>query len=164
MEYSVGLPYPAIVVRNQNRAYGRAMLSNIGGCTSCFTTIGACYYYSTMTAREYKEVSEVFRRISVVENRHLDIFGQLCLLLGTDPRICECRNSRRTYWNGSYVNYQQDLYSILKSALYLTEDTIKKYRRQAQWIDDPGIVAILNRFILDKQQHVKIFKELLARC
>ena len=51
--------------------------------------------------------------------------------------------------------------ALLKNAIQTEQDTIIKYRCQAEKIRDAYVVDILRRIILDEQLHVRIFQEML---
>ena len=85
--YSDHTPYPPVKVDGKNPQYAAAILSNIGSCNSEMTAVSLYFYNSLVTREYYHDVAECFHRISIVEMRHLDIFGELALKLGTDPRL-----------------------------------------------------------------------------
>lgn len=153
-------PYPPIETESKNTRYARAMLSNMGGQNSEMTAVGMYFYNHLVTHPNLKEISEVYHKISMEEMRHLEIFGQLAVQLGADPRLWE---HQRGYWTPNYISYQQDVKIILKTSISSELNTITKYEKQIKIIEDRNIKAILLRIIEDEQKHVKLFEELLAR-
>lgn len=158
-QYSAKLPYPPVRVEGHNAAYGKAMLSNLGGYDSEMSAV-SLYFYDHLVTRKYQEVSLAFHKISVVEMHHMEIFGQLAFLLGEDPRLWEEKNERLIYWSPTYNEYSFDLKTTLLYAIHAEKAAIRKYKSQMQVIKDPYIVANLERIILDEEQHVTIFMEL----
>ncbi|MDL2233130.1 manganese catalase family protein [Ruminococcaceae bacterium OttesenSCG-928-L11] len=154
--------YPAAEVAEKNPEYGREMLSNIGGEDSEMSAV-SLYFYNSLITRDYPDISQAFHRIGMAEMRHLQLFGELALLLGEDPRLWESRGRRHVYWTPRYIRYPDKLKKILSSSLYSEYMAAEKYSKQAARIKDPGIVAVLNRIILDEKEHIRLFKELLAQ-
>ena len=95
--FSDHTPYPPVKVDGKNPQYAAAILSNIGSCNSEMTAVSLYFYNSLITREHYQEIAECFNRISVVEMHHLDIFGELALKLGTDPRLWSYNKGRMYY-------------------------------------------------------------------
>ena len=148
--FSDHTPYPPVKVDGKNPQYAAAILSNIGSCNSEMTAVSLYFYNSLITREHYQEIAECFNRISVVEMHHLDIFGELALKLGTDPRL----------W--SYNQYPTQINALLTNALAGELEALRKYHAQSEWIEDGHVRAILNRIIADEELHVHIFRSLLT--
>lgn len=162
--FSDSAPYPAIQVEGPNAAYAKEMLDNIGSRDSEMTAISLYIYNSTILKAQKTEFSENFHHIAIVEMHHLDIFSQLALQLGADPRLW-CRRSRgMTYWNPSYNEYPRALPQLIRYAQAGEEKAIAQYRRQSRLIQDPHIVAILERVIKDEELHLALFRKMLKQC
>lgn len=159
MIFASALPYPPVRISEKNVYYGRMMLDNIGGPNSEMSAV-SLYLYNHFIGTEYGDVASVFMKISVVEMRHLDLFGQLAFLLGENPRLWTYKGSRMNYWTPGYNNYPMELKPLLMNALNGEKNAIRKYEQQIQQIQDCHIVAILKRIILDEEIHVKIFEDL----
>lgn len=153
-------PYPPITVCAKNREYAAAMVSNIGACNSEMSAVSLYFYNSMITRESFGEVAECFHKISIVEMHHLDIFGQLTLKLGMDPRLWQCRNGKMEYWSPECNRYPDRILLLLENSLRGELDAIEKYRQQTEWIKDENIVVVLNRIIMDEELHVQIFREL----
>ena len=94
---------------------------------------------------------------------HLHTFATLANLLGADPRMWSVERGRYRYWSGACNQYSRNIGDILQNALRGEQQTIAKYRRQKEWIQDCHIRKTLERIILDEQCHVKIFEQLCDR-
>lgn len=158
--YHAPEPYPPIRAEGRNQRYGAAMLDNIGGCGSEMSAV-SLYFYDHLVTAWRPEVAECFHHISVVEMRHLEIFGTLALQLGMDPRLWSARQGRRFWWTPEYNQYPRKLGPLLQNALRGERETIRKYENQIRWIRDANIVENLERIILDEKQHIDIFRTLL---
>lgn len=161
LSFAASEPYPPVKVEGPNALYAREMLSNIGSCNSETSAISLYLYNSIVARAPHPAIAECFHKISVVEMHHLDIFGQLSLLLGADPRWWYCRQDRLIYWTPRCNQYPRAVRALLDNALHGEEEAIAKYERQAATIGDPCIVALLRRIIADEQVHVEIFHRLL---
>lgn len=152
--YQSLLPYPKVQAECKNRNYALAMLDNIGGSNSEMSAI-SLYFYDSLVSQEYPEMANTFHQISMVEMHHLDIFGTLALQLGADPRLWTLNRGRQVYWSPAYNQYSRDIHDILADLIQGEKGAIEKYSNQAKTINDPNVVANLNRIILDEEVHVK---------
>lgn len=159
MEYKINKPYPKIEVSAPNETYGLMILDNVGGMNSEISAISQYLYDHAITGQKFLELKKTFLNISMVEMHHLDIFMELSLKLGMDPRLWSCHDDQRIYWSPSYLNYPNHLVDVLHYAIENECQAINKYMYQAQIIKDANIVAILERIIEDEQLHVKILKQ-----
>lgn len=155
-------PWPSIEIAGKNQRYAAAILSNIGACNSEMSAISLYVYNSIITKNFFFDIAECFHRISIVEMHHLNIFGELSIMLGTDPRLWSYQNGRMRYWSPACNRYPTRIGALVTNALNGELETIKKYQAQAEWIDDCSIKAILNRIIADELCHVEIFRSILA--
>ncbi|MCR1900091.1 rubrerythrin [Irregularibacter muris] len=158
-DYIVGEPYPAVQVSGPNPIYACEMLSNIGDIVSEMSDVVRYFYISVVAREQYSSIATCFHHISIVEMHHLDIFAQLALQLGADPRIWSGGACKR-WWSPSFIGYPKDIGGLVAESIKAEEAAISKYSRQANTIYDPNIVANLNRIILDEERHLQIFREM----
>ena len=158
-QYQVKKPYPPIQVDSPNLTYANEMLSDIAEVVSEMSDVARYFYIAVMANEHYKEIATCFHYISIVEMHHLNIFAQLALKLGADPRLWSGAVYKK-WWSPSYIGYSFDLRSMIAESIQAEENAIRKYSQQAETIGDHNIVAILRRIILDEEQHLRIFKEL----
>jgi len=161
-ENKVNLPYPAVQAGEVNLRYARAMLSNVGGRNSEMNAVSLYFYNSLVTKKEYESFATCFHSISIVEMHHLDIFGELALQLGADPRLWGRASSRYIYWSPGYNQYPREIKALLRNAIDGEQAAIRKYSEQAQTIQNANIVENLKRIILDEQHHIEIFESMYA--
>ncbi len=160
--FSDSSPWPFMEVIEKNRRYAAAMLSNIGSCNSEMSAVSLYTYNSIITRNFFFDIAECFQKISIVEMHHLNVFGELAYMLGTDPRLWSYQNGQMRYWSPACNRYPGRIGQIVSNALSGELEAIKKYQEQSQWIDDCRIKAILNRIIADELCHVHIFRHILA--
>ncbi len=154
-------PYPPLCVERPNSGYAAEMLSNIGACSSEMSTISLYIYNNTVLAEQNPEYAQIFQKMSMVEMRHLHTFARLAHMLGADPRLWTCSGKRPCYWSPACNRYPLKLSALIKNACQGEQETVLKYRCQAEHIRDAYVVDLLNRIILDEQLHVQIFQEML---
>lgn len=155
-------PYPPIQVERQNPRYASEILSNIGACSSEISAVSLYLYNNIILTETNKEFAEIFHKISVVEMHHLQIFGQLARMLGADPRLWTYGTNRPCYWSPACNRYPRQLDALLQNCLRGEQDTIVKYRRQSEQIQDAYVADMLHRIILDEELHAQVFAEMLA--
>lgn len=155
-------PWPDVTVTERNSRYAAAMLSNIGSCSSEMSTISLYVYNNLITRKLFPEISQCFHKISIVEMRHLEAFGELSILLGADPRLWSPINNRMRYWSPACNRYPVQIGPLIANALAGEEEAVRKYQSQANWIRDCRIQAVLNRIIADEQCHIKLFRLILS--
>jgi|AGTN01.2.fsa_nt_gi Uncharacterized conserved protein len=157
------LPYPEPNPGEKNPYYANEMLGNVGGANSEMTAIASYIYAHVILGDKYKEYSGCFHKICVTEMTHLDLFSELALALGADPRLWERQNFGYRYWSPSYVAaYPRELRPVIENALAGERAAIQKYQRQTKFIKNANIVEILERIIKDEELHVTIFEAMLA--
>ena len=172
--------YPPVQVSGKNLDYAREILENIGSPESEMSTISLYIYNSLVTADEFREVSECFHGLAVVEMRHLEIFSRLVKLLGVQPRLwCQRTyrkrgfgsglfmnssvSNRMVWWSPSYNTYHCELRPMLTDAIKGEEAAIRQYRRQAEMIQDTCICEVLKRIILDEERHIEVLRDLYEK-
>lgn len=163
MEYKVNKPYPKIEIEAPNETYGLMILDNVGGMNSETSAISQYIYNHAIAGQEFLELKQTFLDISMVEMHHLDIFMELALKLGADPRWWTCLNDQCCYWSPSYLNYPRQVNEVLQTAIDNECQAIDKYMYQTKVIKDSHIIAILKRIIEDEELHIKILKNWKAK-
>lgn len=157
--YKLNLPYPSIKVDGPNSIYANEMLSNMAEVVSEMSDVSRYFYVSVIAKEKNSWISTCFHHISIVEMHHLNIFAELALLLGADPRLWSGLTHKR-WWSPSFIYYSHDLRELVAESIKAEKDAITKYSRQAKTIKDSNIIAILHRIILDEQHHLQIFQEI----
>lgn len=152
----VDKPYPTVRVDGPNPMYACEMLSNIGDVVSEMSDVTRYFYVSVVARDKFNSIATCFHHISIVEMYHLDIFSQLALQLGADPRIWSGETCKR-WWSPSFISYPKDIRGLIAESIKAEEAAICKYTRQANTIYDANIVASLKRIILDEEHHLQIF-------
>ena len=159
-EFQASEPYPPIDCSIKNSMYARIMLDNMAGNRSEMSAI-SLYTYNQLITDEYKEIAEIFHKISIVEMHHLYIFGTLARQLGADPRLWTSRHNRAVYWSPGFNQYPKALPQLIEHSLQEEQFAVEKYTKQINEIKDEVIIHNLKRIILDEELHVNILENCL---
>lgn len=157
--YKIDAPYPPVRVDGPNPVYVCEMLGNMADVVSEMSDLTRYFYISVVTKPQYSWISTCFHHISIVEMHHLNIFAELALLLGADPRLWSCRENTQ-WWSPSFIGYPRELCALIVESINAEEAAIRKYSSQANIICDMNIVAILHRIICDEERHLQIFRKM----
>lgn len=157
--YKVDAPYPLVRIAGPNPVYACEMLSNIADVVSEMSDVTRYFYIAVVAKPQYSWISTCFHDISIVEMHHLNIFAELALLLGADPRLWSCREYAH-WWSPSFIDYPRELRGLIAESIKAEKAAIRKYSRQANTICDMNIVAILHRIIRDEERHLQIFSKM----
>jgi bacterioferritin len=157
--YRVNAPYPPVRVDEPNPDYASEMISNMGAVVSEMSDITRYFYIAVVTKQQFSSISTCFHHISIVEMHHLNIFAELALLLGADPRL-RCGRPRKRWWSPSFISYPHEIGALIAESIEAEKAAIHKYTGQTNSICDRNIAAILNRIIRDEKRHLRIFREM----
>lgn len=156
-------PYPPIKVCEPNLKYAQMLSCDLAAPKSEFTTITQYIYQNWILNSNYREIADIIARISIVEMHHLDILGQLIILLGGNPRYIALYPNGYNIWNGNLVNYTLDIKQILRNNIENEKIAQDEYISQSKTIKDEYICKILERLALDEKLHVEIFSNYLKK-
>lgn len=156
-------PYPSIDSLRQNKKLAYKILNSYAGRISEISAVNIYIYQHFIVSETFREIKEALKKIAIVEMRHLDILGEMIKKLGLLPVYTYVnKQNNETYWDSSLVNYETDLYKIMKINIKNEEKAIKQYQEIIKYANDEVVTDILNRIILDEEHHIEIFKSILA--
>lgn len=158
MEYKSTKPYPPIEVSAPNPYFGEILLEDLGGIVSEMSAISLYMYNNTIIVPELEELKLAFKKINMVEMEHLQILNELVLQLGVDPRLWTNNHGQCQYWTPFYNTYPNQLDALLMNSIKSEQQAIEQYQKHIQCIQDPKIIAILERIIEDEIIHLNIFQ------
>lgn len=161
--YSIDLPYPPIKVIEKNPKYIDLILLNYASDVSEFDAIAQYTYHEISLTYENQEATETIKGIAMVEMHHLQMLGQIIVLLGGTPGYW-INNKKKKYWTGKLVNYDtSSLKTILTTDIQDEKKAIKQYRETITKIDDKYINAVIKRIILDEEFHIQLLTNLYTK-
>lgn len=155
-------PYPPVKVVGPNKRYARWLSSDLASAHSELTAVCQYQYQNWILSKHFPEFSDCLLRIARVEMHHMQILGQLIVLLGGTPYFGHRkRQSQMVYWNGKMVSYQRQIQLILKENIAAEQDAYDTYLAQARQSGDPYLSAMLQRLAEDEMIHLAIFQHYL---
>lgn len=154
-------PYPEIRVECKNPSYARLLSLAYAGPDSELTAVLLYVYGRNMAKGKSPQVlSDVFRHVAAVEMRHIQMLGELIVLLGGEPRFSG--PNRRVGVNTAMLGYACEPCQMIKNAVAGEENAIRLYNDLIRNIGDKCVRDVLKRIIMDEEQHLKLFRELLC--
>lgn len=154
---TVDLPYPELVIPYKNPNEAKKLMNDYGGRDSETTAIFQYIYQSYILKEIYPEISKILEEIAIAEMEHHEMLGTTIALLGGYPVI----GGRNSFWNGSYVNYITDPIKLIEADIQIEEIAIQNYEKTILMIQNESIKQLLERIILDEEQHIKVFTAIL---
>ncbi|NLL01892.1 MAG: bacterioferritin [Mollicutes bacterium] len=157
--YHSELPFPPIKVKEKNLVYASLLMNGYAGFISEFTSLSQYFYHYLVNEEVDQEIANMLRNISTVETIHLDILGKIIKMLGGDPKYYAQDN----YWTAEYITYGNNILEQLEADLQNELDAITNYKKTISQIQDPYIIGILERIILDEEVHVRLFEKAIEK-
>ena len=155
----LSIPYPPIKIESKNMYYASLLTSDFAGTISEMSAVSLYTYQQIITSN--KKFSAVIREISRTEMHHMEILGELICLLGGNPRIAVQSGCNSIFWSAQYISYETNPNVFLKENVTAEMSAIANYKSRINQISDPFIQKILNRIILDEENHIKLFNGLI---
>ena len=156
-------PYPEIKVIKQNKMYADLLMDDNSGEVSELTATLQYMYHSFILKDQYDDLANLMEKTAIVEMLHIEALSAAIVALGARPVYKTGSYLKPKYWSAEAVDYGKDLCDQLKSDLNSEYLAIRKYREHISRIEDPNIVALLKRIILDEEVHVKLFKAAIEK-
>lgn len=155
--------YPPIAVERPYLPYARMLMKDLASAQSEMTAVYQYLYQQWRLAAQHPELAAALRKISKVEMHHIDILGQLILLLGGDPRCQAVPGNRRSAWNGNFLNYIPAIPAILQNNIHSEQHARNAYLSQANMVQDIKLAVVLRKMAADEDVHVGIFQRFLTQ-
>lgn len=160
-EYSciLNLPYPCIKGRDNNRLIAellyRAYFSEL-------SAVSEYLYQEILFEKEYKVASEIIECISITEMKHFNMIGKLIFELGYDPKIKFTDGTHKSIKVARNPSVND---AFFKNAIYgdIIEErsSVMGYRRIVEMTTDSNIKSLINRIILDEENHIETLERLI---
>jgi bacterioferritin len=161
--YSYPAPYSEIKVLEKNNYYAEILMDDYSGIVSEMTAINQYLYHHFVISKEYEEIKMMVENISIIEMKHLEMLAETIIALGGNPIYRGSSSTEYKYWNGSFIEYGNNILEQLQSDLQSEYKAINNYRKDLNIINDPYIQMIINRIILDEEVHAKLFTEAINK-
>lgn len=145
-------PYPPVMVEGFNKRYAQLLQKNTASAMSELTSITQYIYHTWRLDERFSEIAKTMQKIAMVEMHHLDMLGQLIILLGGDPKYQARAGDYPVAWNGSMVTYSRTVARMMKDNIILEQAAIDTYGRQITQIQDKYVVAVLKRIVRSEER------------
>lgn len=155
------IPYPPVRVSAQNFAYAALLSRDLAGQVSEMTAVTS-YVFQHMVIED-EALSNALACISRVEMKHYELLGHLITAFGGCPRLAVQSGCSLHYWSGQNISYEVNPAYFLPSNIKGELTAIAHYKERINQIDDPFAIKILERIILDEQNHIEIFNSFLSQ-
>ena len=158
------LPYPDVPFTGNQRT-GRLLLSAYAGGGSELGAICQYCYERFKLSGRYPEVARALGGIAKVEMHHLELLGEAICRCGVDPCLRTVREGGSVYFTAAppMVEYNRGLACILPRDIESERKAIEGYRHLVQCIRDEDVGALLERIILDEEEHIRILSSLYVQ-
>jgi len=158
--YALSEPYPEVRVTCENPRYAALLLQDYAGIASELTAINQYIYHYISLQHSYPAVAAAARHIAIAEMHHFGMLGKTIQLLGKAPVIHFPDCGAMHFWSSKYIYYGGNIYDKLACNIQHEADAIRSYRSRLRQISDPCIRLVLERIILDEEQHLRIYSQL----
>lgn len=153
------VPYPSVQTAGKNLYYASLLTNDYAGVVSEMSAVTGYMYQHFITSNA--KIAHMLKCISIVEMRHLSFIGELITAFGGNPRIAVQSGCKSTYWNAQYISYETNPKCYLKENIANERAAIANYNIRMNQISDSFAKALLERIILDEENHIRLFSALL---
>ena len=153
------LPYPPIRTDGKNLYYASLLTNDYAGVVSEMSTSLVYMFQHFVTAKQ--KISDTLKCIAQVEMRHFGLIGELIGAYGGNPRYSVQSGSKSNFWNAQNIGYETNPKLFLKENIVNEKASIVNYNIRMNQINDKHVHVLLERIILDEQNHIKVFNTLL---
>lgn len=154
-------PYPSPEVTAQNPRYALLLRQAISSAKSEMTSVLQYVYQSWRLKPDDAKLAALFAGLAGVEMHHLQLLGELVVLLGGDPRCtapsCGCP------WNGNMICYTGNPASFLRQNAAAEQGAYDTYLSLARQLEDSKIQPLLLRLSEDEALHRDLLLERLEQ-
>ncbi|MBE5961902.1 MAG: hypothetical protein E7256_11090 [Lachnospiraceae bacterium] len=155
------LPYPPTKVCKKNKYYADLLSVDYCGMVSELSAITLYVDNEITLSGEHCKVAQTILSVAMAEMTHLQILGELIVLLGGELSYSANYNCDKVMWTPEYLDTKKDAREILLEAIHGEKAGIHQYQKHIKEIKDPYIKAVLARIIKDEEYHIFLFKTLL---
>lgn len=157
----INIPYPPIAIGEPNLDYATLLMKDYAGPNGEFTALTQYFYQYLITKNHYSDFAAKMECISIIEMRHMEMLGELIVLLGGKPVYAMCDCEKYVFWGSYNVLWTENIQKFLLENIEGEKLAIKNYLKHIKQIKDYKIQEVLNRIIKDEEYHITIFKEYL---
>ncbi len=154
LKFASDLPYPTLDV-SEDLSQAKLLMPSYAGAGGELTAI-LTYCFQSYISCGNPFLARALEGIAKCEMAHHKLLGGAIYKLGGYPVM-----GSRTYFSGSMVNYTLDPHKFLRQNIAAEEAAIVNYERTVLNLKDESAKLLIERIILDEEQHIKVFEQLI---
>ena len=157
--------YPSVEVKKADEGNACIIYELFAGKVSVLSSFLTCIYDGAYFYDERENVADVFRRVALCKQNHLNMLALLLTKLGARPEYHGCSRGRYSWWNSETdINYSTYLKMALLDVIEMETKLIENLNVGAAEVRDPYISTLLRRIVMDDRRHLEIFTDIYTRC
>ncbi len=157
----INIPYPKIQVKSKNERYADILSRDFCSSVSELTAVMQYTNHEIRFKQKYCKAANIILSISKIEMMHMQMIGELIVLLGGSINYSYFNNGSYTCWTPEYVDLGTNYVNMLLLDINDEYKAIRQYEEHIKAIDDNCIKAILDRIIKDEKYHIELLTRLL---
>lgn len=159
----LSIPYPKVETCGKNPCYANLLMPAYAGKISELSAIMQYLYQNTILEFTDEALATCLKRIAMIEMKHYKMIAQLIFCFGGDPKLLVKDSNKSQYWIGCYPSYEKNIIPLLCCNIQGEQQAIDDYSRIAKQINDQKAVKVIERIILDEQNHLKLMQAFLEK-
>lgn len=154
-------PYPDIQVHCKNKYHAHLLTEDYCGAGSELTAITQYINHEIRISGQHCETSRILLAIAQAEMIHLQMLGELIILLGYPLTYDAVNCNWPTLWTPEHITLGSNYNSMICADIDGEYAAIKQYEKHANQIDDPYVTAVIKRIVMDEKYHISLLRKLL---
>ena len=154
------LPYPTIRVREENQFYANLLTLDYCGSVSELTAALQYIHGESCLCCHKCGMAKTITGMAVAEMIHLQMLGEMILLLGGAIDFSIKTRTGRQMWTPEYTNLANHEEQIIAANLEAEQAAIEQYRQHMSLIEDDYVNALLARIVQDEEYHIMLLQRL----
>ena len=154
------LPYPTIRVREENQFYANLLTLDYCGSVSERTAALQYIHGESCLCCHKCGMAKTITGMAVAEMIHLQMLGEMILLLGGTIDFSIKTRTGRQMWTPEYTNLANHEEQIIAANLEAEQAAMEQYRQHMSLIEDDYVNALLARIVQDEEYHIMLLQRL----
>ena len=150
------IEYPKLEITKYNLYDANLIFPSYSGKAGEFTALNTYAYQHYVLGTS--EISTTLIDIGIAEMGHHELLGKALKLLGANPMI----GDGRYFWNGSFINYQTDLKSMIKADIEGEKNAIREYENCVKHLKTQALKSLIERILIDEELHLDTLEKIFA--
>jgi len=159
MSCELTIPYPTVQTNGKNLYYASLLTNDYAGIVSEMSAVSVYIFQNIVTTNQ--RIADTLKCISLVEMRHFGYIGKLIEAFGGNPRLAVQSGCKCIFWNSQYLSYETNSKCYLKENIACEKAAIANYKTRITQISDKNVQVLLERIIMDEENHIRLFEALL---